>query len=86
MPHLCDLIVTTTTIGLLLFFIFGVNVDGLFFFGQLPKKVLKNECEHDLHCISRKCVTRTDFLCAAGSKFKSSENTNHIYYYITISK
>ena len=57
------LVLTTITM-------FNEDVSGLLFFNLHPFKELKNECEIDLDCTSNKCSTRTDFICAARSKFK----------------
>ena len=62
-------IVKTTAIVLLLVCIFSENVNGIILFGKRPIKLLENECESDLQCHSRKCTTRTDFICAAESKY-----------------
>ena len=45
------------------------KLNALAFFDLHRIKNIKNECETNLHCRSRKCVTRTDFLCAARSKY-----------------
>ena len=45
------------------------KLNALAFFDLHRFKNIKNECETNLHCRSSKCVTRTDFLCAARSKF-----------------
>ena len=67
LPLSC-LILNAMVIALIVAFL-PEKVNALAFFDLHRFKNIKNECETNLHCRSRKCVTRTDFLCAARSKF-----------------
>ena len=62
------LIFNVMVIALILAF-FPEKLNALAFFDVHRFKNIKNECETNLNCRSRKCVTRTDFLCAARSKY-----------------
>ena len=67
LPLSC-LILNAMVIALILAF-FPEKLNALAFFDLHRFKNIKNECETNLNCRSRKCVTRTDFLCAARSKY-----------------
>ena len=49
---------------------FGTS-NGLIFFEKWPIKELKSECNIDSDCTSNRCLSRTDFFCAAKSKITS---------------
>ena len=66
LPLSC-LILNAMVIALIVAF-FPAKLNALAFFDLHRFKNIKNECETNLHCRSSKCVTRTDFLCAARSK------------------
>ena len=66
LPLSC-LILNAMVIALIVAFL-PEKVNALAFFDLHRFKTIRNECETNLHCRSRKCVTRTDFLCAARSK------------------
>ena len=54
------------------------NAIGLIFFDHWPLQERENECEIDFHCRSNKCITRTDFFCAARSKLLKIKY--YVYY------